>query len=367
MFKIYWDEDDVKMVSEAISAGMNWAIGPQVEQFESMISHYVGTKYCLTFNSGTSATHAALLAHGIGNDDEVIVPSFTFISTANAPLFVNAKPVFADIETDTFGLDPDSVLEKITRKTKAIMPIHYGGCPCKIRELKEIAEDHDLLLIEDAAESFGAKIGGKPVGTYGDSAMISFCQNKIITTGEGGAMLTDSKDLYEKLKLIRSHGRLDTANYFMTAEIMDYVSIGYNMRMSNITASLGISQMRKVDDIIRMRKDTAAFYSHQLKDIKDVIIPTFPQGYDAVYQLFSIRVKDRNGLMKYLTSRGIMTKIYFPPVHHTHFYRNVLGNSPSLPVTESVSNEIISLPFYPGMGHEDINVVTSAIRDFYGV
>ena len=163
LFKIYWDGEDVEVVTEAIKAGMNWAVGPNVEQFEDLIAKYVGTKYTVTFNSGTSALHAALLAHGIKAGDEVIVPSFTFIATANAPLFVGAKPVFADREEETFGLDPEDVKEKITEKTKAIMPIHYGGCACKIRELKEIAEDNNLLLIEDAAESLGARIKNKKV------------------------------------------------------------------------------------------------------------------------------------------------------------------------------------------------------------
>jgi len=151
LFGIYWDKRDVEAVTEAIKAGMNWATGPNVGKLEGLIASYVDTKYALTFNSGTSALHAALLAHKITQGDEVIVPSFTFIATANAPLFVGAKPVFADIEDETFGLDPEDVKEKITEQTRAIIPIHYGGCACKIRELKEIAEDYNLILIEDAA------------------------------------------------------------------------------------------------------------------------------------------------------------------------------------------------------------------------
>ena len=202
LFKMYWDEDDVTSVSDAIRSGMNWAVGPDVSAFEEEIAAYIGTDYCLTFNSGTSALHAVLIAHGIGPDDEVIVPSFTFIATANAPQFVGAKPVFADIEETTWGLDPADVLQRIAPKTRAIIPVHYGGCPCRIQELREIADDHDLILIEDAAEAFGASVGNKKVGTFGDSAMMSFCQNKIITTGDGGAIVTDSRDLYEKMKLI---------------------------------------------------------------------------------------------------------------------------------------------------------------------
>lgn len=188
LFKMYWDQDDLNAITTTLSSGMNWAVGSEVTQFEQELAHHIGSEYCLTFNSGTSALHAALLAYGIGAGDEVIVPSFTFIATANAPLFVGAKPVFADIEETTLGLNPESVLEHVTPNTKAIIPVHYGGCPCMIKELQEITDDHDLILIEDAAEAFGSSIQGTKVGTFGDSAMISFCQNKIITTGEGGGL-----------------------------------------------------------------------------------------------------------------------------------------------------------------------------------
>ena len=249
LFKIYWDEDDVKSVSDSISAGMNWATGPNIEKFENLISEYLGVKYAVTFNSGTSALFSLLIVENISGGDEVIVPSFTFIATANAPLFTGARPVFADIEDETFGLDPEDVRKKITSKTKVILPVHYGGSPCRIKELKEIAEDNDLLLIEDAAEALGAKVEGSLVGTFGKASILSFCANKVITTGEGGAVVTDSKDIYEKLRLIRSHGRAETNNYFESTKYMDYVSLGYNFRISNITAALGVAQIRKIDDM----------------------------------------------------------------------------------------------------------------------
>lgn len=368
LFKMYWDEDDVNAVSEAIRSGMNWAVGPNVSKFEEEIAKYIGREYCLTFNSGTSALHAALLAHGIAPGDEVIVPSFTFIATANAPMFVGAKPVFADIEETTFGLDPEDVVERITPKTRAIMPIHYGGCPCKIQELREIADEHDLILVEDAAEAFGASINGRNVGTFGDSAMMSFCQNKIITTGEGGAIVTDSREVYEKMKLIRSHGRLETADYFSTTAVMDYVTLGYNFRMSNITAALGLSQLSKVNDIISMRRADAAYYIQRLRsEVPDCIISEPPDDYFHVYQLFSIRVRDRDALMHHLENRGIMTKIYFPPVHCTYFYQSLANGSYNLPITEKISEETLSLPFYPGISRSEIDYVIDSIKEFYGV
>lgn len=367
LFKMYWDENDIRSVTSAIKSGMNWASGPDVQTFEQEIATFIGTKYCLTFNSGTSALHAALIAHGIGKNDEVIVPSFTFIATANAPLFVGAKPVFADIEETTYGLDPADVNERITKKTRAIIPIHYGGCPCRIQELREIADDNHLILIEDAAEAFGAKIQNKMVGSFGDSAMMSFCQNKIITTGEGGAIVTDSRELFEKMMLVRSHGRHETADYFSTSETMDYVSLGYNFRISTITAALGRSQLGKVEKIISQRKSDAKYYHKGLGKIgPEIHIPRVPDEYSHVYQLYSILVNQKDALMTYLAEEGIMTKVYFSPVHETHFYKKVMGYDCFLPVTEKISKDIISLPFYPGITHEEIDIVIGRIELFYG-
>lgn len=366
LFKMYWDEDDIESVSTALRSGMNWAVGSDVSEFEDEIADYIGTKYCLTFNSGTSALHAALLAHGIGKGDEVIVPSFTFIATANAPQFVGAIPVFADIEERTLGLNPDSVLEKINHKTKAIIPVHYGGCPCGIRELREIADDHDLFLMEDAAEAFGASVDGKKAGSYGESSILSFCQNKVITTGEGGALVTDVRDVYEKVKLIRSHGRLETEDYFSSYKSMDYVTLGYNFRLSNIAAALGRAQLRKVGAIIKMRRDIAQRYTHLFREKIPSVIPLkTPDGYKNVHQLYSVRAPDRDGLMRYMAEQGVMSKVYFPPVHLTHYYQQELGYNISLPVTERMADEIVSLPIYPGMPSEDIDRVVQVMSDYY--
>jgi perosamine synthetase len=368
LFKIYWEEDDLVGINEAIKKGMFWAIGPNIEKFEEMMAGYIGTKYAVTFNSGTSALHAVLLAKKIKEGDEVIVPSFTFIATANSPLFVNAKPVFADIEEDTLGLDPEDVKEKITDKTKAIIPIHYGGTPCKIKELKEIAEDHDLCLIEDAAESLGAKIRDKKVGTFGELNVFSFCANKVISTGEGGCVVTDSNDIYERLKLIRSHGRLETQNYFSSADRMDYIDLGYNFRMSNITAALGISQLSKVDKIIELRRSKAGYMTNKLSGQNDIILPKSSDEIYNVYQLFTIRIrsgeKNRTNLMNHLVKNGIMTKVYFDPVHLTYFYRKKLGEVSSLPITEKVSQQVLSLPMYPTLTDDDMNSITDEIHKF---
>lgn len=369
LFKISWDDEDTEMVKQSIQRGMFWAAGPEIAEFEKLLSDRLGVRCSVTFNSGTSALHAVLLAYGIGQGDEVIVPSFTFIATANAPLFVGARPVFADIEETTYGLNPDSVRRSITPRTKAIIPVHYGGCPCLVEELKEIAEEHHLLLIEDAAESFGAKRNGKQVGTFGDAAMFSLCQTKVFTTGEGGFIVTDSRDIGEKLKLIRSHGRAETADYFSSVEYMDYVTLGYNFRMPSIIAALGISQLKKVDRLTEMRRQNSKYMTQALSGIKDIVIPEFPDEVFHVYQEYAIRVKAgvkaRDSLRAHLTSRGIMTRISFYPIHLTHFYKNVLKyDNRWLDVTERVSAQALTLPMYPWLTKEEMDYIAQEIRNF---
>jgi perosamine synthetase len=282
---------------------------------------------------------------------------------------VGAKPIFADIEDKTFGLNPEDVRDKITKKTKAIIPVHYGGSPCLIRELKEIAEDRGLLLIEDAAEAFGATVKNKKVGTFGDSGVLSFCQNKIITTGEGGAVVTDSKEIYEKLKLIRSHGRLESLDYFSSSEYMDYVALGYNFRMPNIIAALGISQLKKADKIIAMRRKNVQYFTKKLFKVKEVAPPITLDNYFHVYQIFTIRVTSENGvrdnLADHLAKKGVMTKVFFYPVHLTHFYRNELGYRVKLPVTEKVSKEVLSLPMYPSLTNVEMDYIAGAVNAFF--
>lgn len=370
LFKTYWDETDIESVTNVIKRGSYWATGPEIKEFEEKIAEYVGTKYAVTFNSGTSALHALLLAYDLKQGDEVIVPSFTFIATANAPLFVGAKPVFAEIEDRTYGLDPEDVKKRITPKTKAIIPIHYGGCPCLIRELKEIAEDHNLLLIEDAAESLGAKINDNKVGTFGDSAMFSFCQNKVISTGEGGAITTDSKEIYEKLKLIRSHGRLETQDYFSSTEYMDYVTLGYNFRMPTMNAALGLSQLKKIDKVIKMRRDKAEYMTKKLSRIKEITLPTAPPDYFHVYQMYTIRIDGtrqiRDRLIQYLGDKGISTKVYFEPVHLSYFYKNKFGfKRGDLPVTERIADQVLTFHTHPLLKNEEIDYISEEIDKFF--
>jgi len=368
LYRIFTDDDDQKSISKVLKRGMDWAIGPEIIQFEKNLANYVGSKYCLSFNSGTSALHASLLAAGISQNHEVIVPSFSFIATSNSALMVNAVPKFVDIDKDTLGLDPTILENTLTKKTKAVIPVHYAGLPCKIEEISQIVKKKQITLIEDAAESLGAHVNGKMTGTFGDMGIFSFAGNKVLTTGEGGAIVTDSKQLFEKLKLIRSHGRKESSSYFSSTSIPDYVSIGYNWRMSSITAALAISQLKKLNKLIKLRRNNAKYLSSKLNFFSEVIVPTEPKGYHHVYQLYSIILKNnnlRNGLKKFLEQKGIMSKVFFDPIHLTNFYKNnILKRKLYLENTETISSQILTIPMFPGLTKSELNYICNSIGEF---
>ncbi len=371
LFDIYWDDKDIHSVVNIIKRGSYWAIGPEIQEFEEALGKYLGVEYIATFNSGTSALHAALLAYDI-TSGEVIVPSMSFISTANCVILSGAKPVFADIENESLGLDPEDVQKKINKNTKAIIPMHYGGRICKnIEVLKEIADDNDLILIEDNAESFGAKINNKFAGTIGQAGMLSFCQNKVITTGEGGAICTNDRNIYEKLLLIRSHGRVEQPgiNFFSNINEMDYIQVGYNYRMPTMCAALGLSQLEKINKIIKIRRKIGKFYDKELEEVKNIqILPDIENVYN-VYQLYSILLENpenRKELQEYLLERKIYTKIYFFPIHLKTYYKNKFSfNIGTLPVTEEVSKKVLSLPISLRFTEGDQLFIINSIKEFY--
>ena len=367
LYKVNNDVREIEAISKVIKRGMDWAIGSEIEQFEQNLAKYIGTKYCIAFNSGTSAGHAALLSYNLGKNDEIIVPSFSFIATANWPLMVNSIPKFVDIENTTYGMDPKKIEKLITKKTKAIIPVHYAGLHCKIHEIKKIAKKHNLLLIEDAAESIGAHINKKKVGTFGDLGIFSFAGNKILTSGEGGAVVTNSKKQYEKLKLIRSHGRKTTGNYFSNVNSPMYLELGFNWRMSSITAALALSQLNKIEKLIQSRRKHVNQYSKNLKKIDGIKLNSEPKNFIHVYQLFNIQLptkKIRDNLMNFLAKKGIMSKVFFEPIHLTHHFKKYGLKQKDLLVTKKVSNTILSLPMYPDLTKTEINKITDSINQF---
>jgi len=369
LYKIYTDDEDVQLITKIIKRGSKWAIGPEIEEFENALKDYVGVDYCTTLNSGTSALHATLLAYGLAKNDEIIVPSFSFISTVNSVLFVDATPVFSDIEEETFGLDPNQIEGKISSNTKAVIPVDYGGLSCKINEVCEIAKNKDLIVIEDSAEALGSTINGKKTGSVSDSAIFSFCGNKVLTTGEGGAVVTNSKTINEKIKSLRSHGRVDKINYFENTQEAKYEHLGYNWRMSSITAAMGISQLNKLDKIVKMRQENAIFISSKLSKHSEIRVPNPPSGHEHIYQMYTIQLeskKIRDELHNYLSEKGIFSKVYFSPIHLTPFYKAKFNQKEnSLPNTEKISQQVLTLPIYPNMTMEEKNYLVDTVSEFF--
>ena len=370
LYKIYTDDEDLNLITKIVKRGTDWAIGPEIIEFENAIKNYIGIDYCITLNSGTSSLHAVFLAYGFGKEDEVIVPSFSFISTANAVLFVGASPKFADIEEETFGLSTDSIVNNITKKTKAVVPMDYGGLSCNIFDIQKIAKENGIVLIEDAAEALGSTIKGHKVGSIADSSIFSFCGNKVLTTGEGGAVVTNSKEIFEKIKLIRSHGRFETSSaYFDNTSMPQYTQLGYNWRMSSITACLGITQLAKLDKIIKKRQDNAKYISSRICKHKKIKVPSSPKDFEHIYQMYTIRLVDkktRNELHDYLTRKQIFSKVYFNPIHQTQYYKEkfpIMHNS--LPITEKIADEILTLPMYPNMTLDEKNYLIESISEFF--
>ncbi|MDY0386648.1 MAG: DegT/DnrJ/EryC1/StrS family aminotransferase [Methanolobus sp.] len=347
------DDAELEAVSDVLRSGII-AEGQRVAEFEQAFAEYTDTEYAVAVNSGTAALHAALLAHGIGKGDEVITSSFSFIATGNSILFTGAKPVFADIKADTFNLDPKLIKEKITPATKAIMPVHLYGQPADMDAMSDIAEEHDLVLIEDACQAHGATYNGKKVGSFGTGAF-SFYPTKNMTTSEGGIISTNDKEVADRARMIRSHGSKKRYLHEM---------LGYNLRMTDISASIGMVQLKKLPKYTSRRQHNAKLLTQSLRDIEGIQCPTIKDGCKHVFHQYTIRTQNRDALAEHLMNKGIGTGIYYPiPIHRQPYYKE-LGYNDSLLVTEKASREVLSLPVHPGVTDEDIDIISTVIREW---
>lgn len=334
--------------------------GEYVNRFEAAFADFCGVKHAIACCNGTAALHLALLAVGIGPGDEVIVPTLTFVATANAVAYCGARPVFVDSDAETWNLNPSSIEKKITRRTKAIIAVHLYGHPAEMDPIIKIARRHDLFVVEDAAEAHGAEYKGKRVGSIGDISAFSFYGNKIITTGEGGMVVTNDAALAKKAAQFKGQGIDPKRRYWFPV-------IGYNYRMTNIAAAIGLAQLERIDWHLQRRLEIAAWYQEHLQNVPEVICQPEKPWAKHVYWMFSIVLGDgfplsRDRLMDHLSERGVETRPIFHPMHTLPPYRGLPGGR-NYPVADRIAKRGLSLPTWGGLGHEDVKHVSRSLLE----
>lgn len=339
-------------VLQVLESGM-LAQGPRTAKLEERFAEVCGVKYAIATSSGTTALNVALLAHGIGEGDEVITTPFTFIASVNCIIYVGAKPVFVDIESDTFNIDSSLIEKAITPKTKAILPVHLYGQPCNMDAILSIAQKHKLVIIEDAAQAIGATFKGKPVGGFG-TGCFSLYATKNIMSGEGGMITTNDDGLAQRCRMIRSHGMQRRYYHDM---------LGYNFRLTDLHAAIGLAQLERLNEFTAKRRANADYLN---RHIKNVIIPTVREGYGHVWHQYTIRVdrgRDRDAAVKKLNDAGVGTGIFYPiPANRqAHIVKMGLG-SDHLPVADKTSAEVISLPVHPLLSESDLSTIATEVN-----
>ncbi|MGD2183144.1 DegT/DnrJ/EryC1/StrS family aminotransferase [Lusitaniella coriacea] len=350
---------ETKYVTDAIQSGWVSSLGEYIDRFESSFAEYCGTKYALTTSSGTTGLHLALMGYGIGIGDEVIVPDLTFIATANAVTYTGAKPIFVDIEEESLGIDPNKLESAITPNTKAIIPVHLYGHPANMDAINTIAKKHNLIVIEDAAEAHGAEFKGQKIGSLGHCGVFSFYGNKLITCGEGGMITTDDKEFYLKVKHLRDHAMSSTKRYW-------HDEVGYNYRITNLQAALGMAQLERIDNIIARKQEIFQHYSHRLSQIPGVKLNCNAQWAFNVFWLVCLEVegfteKERDAFIAALKKYGIDSRPYFYPMSDMPMYSN---NTTHTPVAHKVAGRGINLPSYFDLRDRAIDYICDTITAY---
>ncbi len=344
--------------------------GPILKKFENKFERYIDVKHSAGVGSATQALHLSMRALGIGPGDEVIVPTFTFAATANSVLYCGAKPVLTDVDYETFNINPIEIEQNITNKTKAIIPVHYGGQSCDMGEILTIAKKHNLKVIEDCAHALGSTFKNKRCGSIGLTGCFSFYPTKIITTGEGGMITTNSKSIFNKVNTLRSHGMsIQAKEREVTASWKyDIVELGYNYRLDEIRASLGLSQFSRIVKINQKRIKIAQKYNKLIKKIKGLSIPIKKSDRNHIYHLYSIKVENeypitRDQLFKKLAKKGIGTSVQYLPLHLMSLYQNTYKNKKhDFPIANDLKNKVLCLPIYPQMTDKEIQYVVSNLK-----
>jgi dTDP-4-amino-4,6-dideoxygalactose transaminase len=349
--KPYIGEEEKQLVMEVLNSGM-LVQGPKVAALETRFAEISNVKHAIATSSGTTALHIALLAHGIGPGDEVITTPFTFIASASSVLFTGAKPVFVDVDEETFNIDPALIEAAITPRTKAILPVHLYGYVCDMDALQAIAEKHNLVIIEDACQAVGATYKDKVAGSFG-TGTFSLYATKNVMSGEGGMITTNDDQFAEKCKLLRSHGM--KVRYY-------HDMLGYNFRMTDLHAAIGLAQMERLAPFTEKRRKNAQYLSDH---INSVITPKVKEGYGHVWHQYTIRVdggRDRDAAVKKLTEGGVGTGIFYPvPAHQQSYIVEMLG-SVHLPVAEKLAKEVISLPVHPQLSQADLETIVAEVN-----
>lgn len=356
--KPYISDDDIAGVVEVLRSG-KLSLGPKYKEFEKNLAKYVGCKYACAVSNGTAALHLGVKALGLQTGDEVITSPFSFISSSNCLLYENVKPVFIDIEEETFNMDPALIEQAITEKTKAILPVHIFGQSARMNEIMRIAKNHHLKVLEDACESLGATYQGKMVGTTGDIGTYAFYPNKQMTTAEGGMLVTNSRKIYDLCDSMRNQGRSKSGNWLV------HERLGYNYRIDEMSASLGITQLKKVEWMIKEKVKIATWYNDALKGIPDIVVPQIGPDRTHSWFVYVIRIKNgkRNAVMSKLEKAGIQTKPYLPVIHLQPFMRKMFNfKKGDFPKAEEIAEETLALPLYIGLEHKDIEYISEKMK-----
>ncbi|MDH5404065.1 MAG: DegT/DnrJ/EryC1/StrS family aminotransferase [Candidatus Heimdallarchaeota archaeon] len=357
------DQNDIDSVVNVLRSP-NLSLGPKINEFEQALAQYSNKKYCAVVNSGTSALHLALLAKNITKtSDEVIVPSFTFIATSNVVIHAGGTPIFVDADENSYNITPDTIMEKINSNTKAIIPVDVFGRPIDEKGIQDIAEDHSLFLLRDSCEALGTKVDGKHIGELSDAITFAFYPNKQITTGEGGALLTDDDYLIKQVASLRNQGRGDSTEW------LTHDKIGFNYRMSDINAALGLSQLNKIEEIIDKKQRIVNLYNQAFSSTSYIKTPTSNQNERISWFVYTIQVdfnqsklKNRDELVTKLKENGIQAGRYFSPVHLQPIYQKLYNyKSGDFPITEKLGEEVLALPFHLDLEKEHISDIVNTI------
>jgi len=357
-------DKEKEAVMEVLNS-LSLSLGKKYQEFENMLAEFSGVKYAVAVNSGTSALHLIVRALGIGKGDEVITTPFSFVASSNCMLFEGAKPVFVDIDEKTLNIDITKIEEKITKDTKAILAVDVFSNPADWDALQKIAQKHSLFLIEDSAEALGSEYKGKRCGSFGDAGVFAFYPNKQITTGEGGAVLTNSKEIADFCRSASNQGRK-----VENGKWLEHVMLGYNYRIDEMSCALGIEQLKRIDEILEKRKRAADLYSEKLKNIADVEIQFFDKNSKPSWFVFVVKLQKkfsgekRDKVIKKMADEGIACSNYFWPIHLQSFYRESFGyKEGDFPVAEDIGSRTLALPFFGDLKEKEIDFVVKTLKE----